>query len=160
MKNIIIYLPFTIVYLSLKSAILPTAPLPDITLLITFYIAYEKGGTSGVIISFLLGYVEDVFNGGIIGISSFSLVFIFAIVSMLKHKIEVTSVRVKIISTLMLSIVKTLITIIILHFKGIESSFLQFLPLIIITAAAASKFFSLFRWINRRTFSYAERKGV
>ena len=60
MKEFLIFLPLTILYLALKSALFPNVPAPDIPLIIIFYMASRKASIEGVLLAFVLGYVEDI----------------------------------------------------------------------------------------------------
>lgn len=77
MSDFIIFLPLTFLYLTLKSTLFSSLPVPDLPLLIVFYMAYRKPSIDGVVLAFLLGYIDDAFSGGIIGSTSFSLIVIY-----------------------------------------------------------------------------------
>lgn len=88
MKEFLIFLPLTILYLAVKSTIFPNFPLPDLPLLIVFYMAFKKPSVEGALLGFVLGYLDDAFNGGIVGTTSFSLVFIFLVMHFLAKKVQ------------------------------------------------------------------------
>src|SRR3989304_4815710 len=73
MREFLVFLPLTIAYFALKSTLFAGFPLPDIPLIIVFYMAYRKAAVAGVLSAFAFGYLDDAFSGGIIGTSSFAL---------------------------------------------------------------------------------------
>ncbi|HBG45507.1 MAG TPA: rod shape-determining protein MreD [Deltaproteobacteria bacterium] len=91
MKEFILFLPLTIAYLALKSTLFPGIPLPDVPLIIVFYMAYRKASAEGAISAFALGYLDDAFSGGIIGTSSFALIVIFLAVRYLAWIVQFTT---------------------------------------------------------------------
>ncbi len=95
MKEFLIFLPLTILYLALKSALFPNIPAPDIPLIIIFYMALLRASVEGVLLAFIIGYVEDTLNGWIIGSTSFSLVFIFLAVHLLAKRVHFSTPTMK-----------------------------------------------------------------
>ncbi len=91
MKEFLLFLPLTIIYLALKSTLFTAFPLPDIPLIMVFYLASRKASTEGALTAFVLGYLDDAFSGGIIGSSSFALVVIFLCVHLLSMLVQFTS---------------------------------------------------------------------
>jgi rod shape-determining protein MreD len=77
MKSLLVLFPLTILYLAVKSTLFAGVPVPEVTVLVVFYVAYTRNTLEGVFTAFILGYIEDIFNGGIIGSSSFALVLVF-----------------------------------------------------------------------------------
>lgn len=82
MREFLFFLPITVAYLALKSTLLPETPVPDMALLVVFYLAARRPSVDTAAFAFALGYIEDAFTGGIIGSSAFTLVVIFLAVSL------------------------------------------------------------------------------
>lgn len=95
MKDFLLFVPLTIVFLAFKSATMPTVPLPDLPLIITFYLAYKRPSLGAVFLCFVLGYVDDTLSGALTGVTSFSLVMVFMLVRLLARKVHFTSGPIK-----------------------------------------------------------------
>src|SRR4030067_1744150 len=91
MKEFLLFLPLTIIYLALKSTLFAAFPLPDSPLIMVFYLASRKAPSEGAFFAFVLGYLDDAFSGGILGTSSFALVFIFLSVLLLSKVVQFTT---------------------------------------------------------------------
>lgn len=88
MKEFLLFLPITAVYLALKSTLFPDFPFPDLPLIIVFFMAYRRPSLEGALLAFTLGYIDDAFNGGIIGSTSFALLFIFLAIHLFARKLH------------------------------------------------------------------------
>ncbi|MEE9614268.1 MAG: hypothetical protein V3W31_04850 [Thermodesulfobacteriota bacterium] len=99
MRDFLIFLPLTVVFLSVKSTLFPGLPLPDLPLVIVFHIAYARPSVHGVVLAFMLGYVDDVFSGAIIGSTSFSLLFFFIVVYVLSKKVHFSGAAAGVLGT-------------------------------------------------------------
>ena len=120
MKEFLIFLPLTILYLALKSALFPNVPAPDIPLIIIFYMASRKASIEGVLLAFVLGYVEDTLNGWIIGSTSFSLVIIFLTVHLLAQKVHFSTQSMKAGGAAFFTLVKGLTLYAIIRFVNYD----------------------------------------
>lgn len=123
MKNYLIFLPITIFYLSLKSTLASTLPLPEITVLITIFVAYEKSSLSGLILCFILGYIDDVFSSSVIGSSSFSLVLIYIIVHLLAKKVQLSTITIRAGIAASLTLLKMIIVWLVIRATGLPVPF-------------------------------------
>ncbi|MBI5599406.1 MAG: rod shape-determining protein MreD [Deltaproteobacteria bacterium] len=149
MKDFLIMLPMTVVYLSFKSVLAPAIPFPDITLLITIFIAYERPSVRGVALSFALGYIEDVFNGGIIGTSSFALVGIFTAVHMLSRRIHFSTASIEALSAAGLGLVKGFLVWFVLRLSDLNVPVIpQMLLGAFVTGLFAPVILSFFMWFS------------
>ncbi len=124
MKEFLIFLPLTILYLALKSALFPNVPAPDIPLLMIFYMASRRASIEGVLLAFILGYVEDTLNGWIIGSTSFSLVFIFFAVHLLAKKVHFSTPSMKAGGAAFFTLIKGLTLYAIIRFVNYNVPFL------------------------------------
>ncbi|MBI5562687.1 MAG: rod shape-determining protein MreD [Deltaproteobacteria bacterium] len=88
MKEIIIFFPIALLYAALKGTLFASIPLPDVPLLMVFYAAYRRPSVEGVLLAFVLGYMEDVLGGGIIGSASFALIAVFLAAHLLAKKVQ------------------------------------------------------------------------
>ncbi|VAV82395.1 hypothetical protein MNBD_DELTA01-896 [hydrothermal vent metagenome] len=150
MKNYIIFLPITIIYLSMKSTLASTLPLPELTVMITIFIAYEKSSLDGVILSFILGYIDDVFTGGVIGSSSFSLVLIYIIIHLLTQKVELSTVTSRAGVAAALTLLKMITVWVIIRATGLAVPFsFQILLTAIVTGLFAPVIIVVFLRLKR-----------
>ncbi|MBE9532123.1 MAG: rod shape-determining protein MreD [Proteobacteria bacterium] len=145
MKDSLIFLIISIVYLTFKSTILPTVPTPDIPLIIVFFMAYNGASIKGVILSFIIGYLDDVLNGSIIGTTSFTLVFIYAATHVLSQRMHFSNVSTKVFGCAVAALIKAVLSFIIWRSVSHEVSFFtQVLPTVFITALFAPFIISIF----------------
>ena len=91
MKEFLLFLPLTIIYLALKSTLFASFPLPDIPLIMVFYLASRKASVEGALFAFVLGYLDDAFSGSVIGASSFALVLIYLGTHLMSMLVEFTT---------------------------------------------------------------------
>ena len=144
MRNFFIFLPITVIYLSLRTTLLPHLPLPDITLLAVFYAATRRPSISTAFLAFTLGYVEDVFLGSIMGSASFGLVAAFMAAHVLARWVDFSSSLVRALTSLALSLIKGLSVYFILRFSGLEAGLLPVFAIAATTAIVTGAAFSLF----------------
>jgi len=120
MKNFIAYLVFALLFLVIENTLLhlffPTLLLPDIVLIMVFYLGFSDRSFSGVLTAFSLGYLADVFSAGVLGASSFTLVVVFVVTSILAKLISLNSMLVKIGGAIFMSILKGILTYIVFRF--------------------------------------------
>lgn len=109
MKDYLVYLPLTILYLVLKSTILPGAGLPDITLIIIFYMASKKASVDGAVFAFILGFIDDAFSGSVMGSASFCLVAVYIGTHLASRKVQFSTPSLKICGAFTASLVKSII---------------------------------------------------
>lgn len=149
MKDFLIFLPITFIYLIIKSTILPSVPIPDVPLLIVFYIACSRASVEGAILSFVMGYVEDTFTAGVFGSTSFSLVFVFLLVHLLSMKMHFNTQFVRAGAASALTVVKGLLSYLLLSLTAFEAPLGARLVLIaVITGVFAPPLLTAFAWIT------------
>lgn len=124
MKEFLIFLPLTILFLTIKSALFPNLPMPDLPLIIVFYMAYSKASVEGALMGFVLGYLDDAFNGGIIGSTSFALIFIFLTVHLTSKMMQFTTPGTRAIGAGIAALVKGALTYAVLRFTNVDVYFL------------------------------------
>ncbi len=78
MKDFFGFTFIVIIYLAFRTTVLPSVPIPDLPLIIVFFLSYKRPCLMGLVLAFFLGYTSDVLMGSIIGITSFTLVFVYA----------------------------------------------------------------------------------
>lgn len=124
MKEFLLFLPLTIVYLALKSTLFPAFPLPDIPLIMVFYMASRKASIEGALFAFVLGYLDDAFSGGIIGTSSFALIVIFVCVHLSSMLVQFTTPAARAAGAAGAALVKGAATYYVLRFANVDVYFL------------------------------------
>ncbi len=138
MKDFLIFLAITILYLSFTSTILPSVPTPDIPLIIVFFMAYNSASARGVVLSFIIGYLDDALNGSIMGTTSFTLVFIYAAGYLLSQRMHFSNLSSKVIGCGVASLLKGTLSYIIWRSVNQDVSFFSHvIPTMIITALFA-----------------------
>lgn len=118
MKTFLVYVVLVVIYLSIKSTLLANIPSPDLSLVIVFYIASQKASLEGPILGFVLGYIEDVFSGGIIGATSLSLVIIFIAVNMLSKRMSLNTALARMVGVGLMGIITGVLHYLILSFMN------------------------------------------
>ncbi|MFQ5354629.1 MAG: rod shape-determining protein MreD [Thermodesulfobacteriota bacterium] len=106
MRDYITLFVVAIFYLVLESTIMTSVPMPDVLLLIVFYIAARKPSTAGVLVCFALGYLEDILIGGVLGSTSFSFMAVFITVYLLTKKVHFNAPAVQALTALCLAAMK------------------------------------------------------
>lgn len=106
MRDYIALFLIAIAYLVVESTIMTTLPLPDVLLIMVFYTAVKRPSTTGVLVCFALGYLEDIFLGGILGSTSFAFMAVFLAVYLLSKKVHFTTPAVAAVTALVLAALK------------------------------------------------------
>ncbi|GMR04483.1 MAG: hypothetical protein BMS9Abin23_0381 [Thermodesulfobacteriota bacterium] len=145
MKDFLIYLLISTAYLVVKSTLFSTVPLPDITIIVAFYVAYTRPSIQGVILCFVIGYIEDVLGGGMLGSASFSLVSVFIAVYLLSRKMHFTTPAIRAGTAAALALLKGVILYLLISSvnENIYFSFRIFVEAVI-TGAFAPAVINLF----------------
>jgi len=156
MRDYITLFLVSILYLVIESTIITSVPLPDVLLLIVFYIAAKRPSATGVIVCFALGYLEDVLIGGVLGSTSFSFMAVFVTVYFLSKKVRFHSPPVRVISAFALASMKIFLIYAIM--SSINSDIgLSFVTLvqIILTAVFAPFVLNLFERLESLMSAHA-----
>jgi len=139
-----------IIYLIINAALLsffiPAFVIPDILVILIFYLGISHPSWKGALASFILGYFADVFSGGTIGVSSFSLTFVFFIIYIMSNKIDFNIPFVRMLWVCIAVILNAFLTYAILRIIGPEreiltSLFKLILPNALISGIASSLIF-------------------
>ena len=126
MKEFLLFLPITAVYLALKSTLFPDFPLPDLPLIIVFFMAYRRPSLEGALLGFVLGYMDDAFNGGIIGSTSFSLVFIFLVIHLFARKVSFSTPALRAGGVAVAMLIKGVLMYLVIRSANASASFFTF----------------------------------
>lgn len=150
MKGFLIYLILGTSFLTLNAAILhvisPYGILPDFILIMVFYLGFHRRSIEGVITSFFLGLIADTFSSGVVGTTSFGLVFIFAVTRLLSKKMDFNSMPIKIGGAFIMTLLKANLVYLVLRILlfNRDVSFYAFaVPAAIITAIISPVVFNL-----------------
>lgn len=145
-RDFIIFIPLSILYYSFKSTVLPSAPLPDLTLLIIIYVATRGVNIQGVLLAFILGYINDTFSGAVLGTSSFSFISVYALIHILSFRIQFVGAQIRAATAFSGELIRGALTLVILGSHGIEINFIStYLPTAIVTALFAPAILHLLR---------------
>lgn len=155
MKNFIVYLVFALLFLVIENTLLhlffPSLLIPDVILIMVFYLGFNNRSTLGVLTAFSLGYLTDVFSAGLIGVSSFTLVVVFTITFMLARLLSLNSMLIKIGGTIFMSILKGILTYLIFRFLNQNIPFYIIFPAAISTGITSPFIFALLKKVEKRT---------
>lgn len=161
MRESLVFLPATILYLALKSALFPKVPLPDLSLLVIFYLAYRKAGIDGALLAFVLGYIEDSFSAGVVGSSSFALLLIFILVHLGAKKVHFSTPFIRAAGAGTAALLKGAAIYSILRFSDYEPSFLWSVVFqAVVTGIFAPALFTLFTRLSDRISPHSFRDNV
>lgn len=152
MKSFVIYLVLALLFLvidnTLLHILLPSILIPDVILVMVFYLGFNNRSVSGALTAFSLGYLTDVFSAGVIGTSSFTLVFVFAATSLLAKLISLDNMLIKIGGTAFMSVVKGTLTYLVLRLLNQEIPFYIIFPTAIFTGIASPFVFNLLKRVE------------
>jgi rod shape-determining protein MreD len=155
MKNFIVYLVLALIFLVIENTLLvlflPSLLIPDFILIMVFYLGFSNRSISGMLSAFSLGYLTDVFSAGVIGSSSFTLVVVFVITSMLARLLNLNSMLIKIGGTIFMSILKGILTYIIFRFLNHDIPFYIIFPTAITTGIISPFIFTLLKKVGKKT---------
>ena len=152
-----IYLILGTSFLTLNAAILhvisPYGILPDFILIMVFYLGFHRISVEGVITSFSLGLIADTFSSGVVGTTSFGLVFVFAVTHLFSNKMDFNSMPIKIGGAFIMTLLKANLVYLILRILLFhrDVSFYAFaVPAAIITAAVSPLVFNLLDRVEKK----------
>ncbi len=123
MKELIAFIPISIVYLALRSTVLAGIPMPDAALIMVFFTASRGPSLEGLLMAFLLGYIEDAFTGGIIGSSSFALIIVYTAVHLASKKAHFSTPGIRAGGAAFFCLLKGLLIFAVLRSAGITAEF-------------------------------------
>ncbi len=157
MKDYLIFLPLTILYLVIKGTLFPTVPLPDVPLVIVLYVAYNKPSVEGALLAFIIGWLEDALTAGVFGSTSAALVVIFLALHLLSKRMQLSTPLTKAAMAGVFSLAKGGIIYAVLSFTDFDVPFLNYTIFqAIITAAFAPAIIVLIsrltRYLNPHSF--------
>lgn len=160
MKKTLIYFILAVLFLIIESTlaqtILPPLLIPDVILIMVFYLGFHRVSIEGALITFILGYLADAFAGGIIGLSSFTLLLIFILTSRLSKIVALNSLLIKIGGAAFMSILKGAATYIFLRFLNQEIPFYIIFPIAVSTAIVSPVVINILQKVE---FYFASTKG-
>lgn len=158
MKILTIYLVLAALFLIIESTILsilfPSLLIPDVILIMVFYLGFGNASIEGVLTIFALGYLSDIFSGGIIGLSSFTLLMVFIITTRLSKIISLNSMLIKVGGTIFISIIKGILTYTFLRFLNQEIPFYIIFPIAVSTGIVSPFIFALLNKIESYFIPY------
>jgi len=123
MKELIAFLPISIVYLAFRSTLFANIPAPDVTLIMVFFMASRGASLEGLLMAFIFGYIEDAFTGGVIGSSSFALIIVYITVHLASKKAHFSTPGIRAGGALFLSLLKNLLIYAALRSTGVRAEF-------------------------------------
>src|SRR6185436_8965930 len=80
---------------------------PDLLLIICVYLGLHQHSMFGVFGAFLLGYLQDAFSGGVIGLNAFGMCLVFTVVYITSRRLWVDNAISKVVVVFLASVLKT-----------------------------------------------------
>src|SRR3989338_1798652 len=155
MKNFIVYLVLALLFLVIENTLLiiffPSLLIPDVILIMVFYLGFRNRSISGMLTAFSLGYLSDVFSAGVIGASSFTLVVVFVITSMLARLLNLNSMLIKVGGAIFMSILKGVLTYFVFRFLNQDIPFYIIFPTAISTGIISPFIFTILKKVEKKT---------
>lgn len=154
---------YLIINTALLSVFIPALIIPDLLVILIFYLGISRPSWKGALASFILGYFADVFSGGTIGVSSFSLTVIFFIIYILSKKIDFNISLVRMLWVCIAVILNAFLTYATLRTIGPQREILLSFFKLILPNALISGIISpfIFHMMDRlETFLYPLRKII
>jgi rod shape-determining protein MreD len=112
---------------------------PDVLLIICVYLGLYQHTALGAVGAFLLGYLQDAFSGGVIGLNAFGMCIVFVTVYITSRRLWVDNVISKLVVVFMASTVKTAaILAVVAVFMSVEGLWRTILSYLLIDAALAA----------------------
>ncbi|MCK4846174.1 MAG: hypothetical protein KAS88_00780 [Deltaproteobacteria bacterium] len=159
MKDLLTYTALTIIYLSIKSTLAPNLPMPDMLILIAFHIATRRPSAVGALLVFSMGYMEEVFTGGVIGVSSFSMGVIYIGAYLVAHKADFAETKINAASAVVVTLLKAVIALILLRLVGVEAHiFPHIIPVALLTGLFAPLFTAVFERIDALLYGHPDKE--
>ncbi|MBI5234189.1 MAG: rod shape-determining protein MreD, partial [Deltaproteobacteria bacterium] len=75
--------------------------------LIVFYLASYRPTVESAAAAFIVGYLDDILSGGLIGAGAFSLVVTFAFIYIISRRVEFSNAPAKVLFTALASVINT-----------------------------------------------------
>jgi len=95
----------------LQTSVLPVVRIgretPDLLLIICVYLGLHQHTIPGAVGAFLLGYLQDAFSGGVIGLNAFGMCLVFTVVYLTSRRLWVDNALSKVVVVFLASMVKT-----------------------------------------------------
>lgn len=142
----------TIPALLVQTTILPLIAIgnatPDLLLIICVYLGLHLHSAVGAFGAFTLGYLQDAFSGGTIGLNAFAMCLVFTVVYMTSQRLWVDNAISKIVLVFLASVLKTsvILTLVALFVSvnGLGQSVLSYLvPEALLAAVFSPAVFAL-----------------
>jgi rod shape-determining protein MreD len=126
-----------------QTTVLPIARVgrgaPDLLLIICVYLGLHQHSVLGALGAFALGYLQDAFSGGIIGLNAFGMCLVFTVVYLTSRRLWVDNALSKVVVVFLASMVKTAaILALVAVFMSVEGLWRTILSYLLIDAALAA----------------------
>jgi len=108
-RAIALFVLIALLAVVVQTTVLPMTRLgrPDLLLIICVYLGLHQHSMFGVFGAFLLGYLQDAFSGGVIGLNAFGMCLVFAVVYLTSRRLWVDNAVSKVVVVFLASVVKT-----------------------------------------------------
>ncbi|MBI1815063.1 MAG: rod shape-determining protein MreD [Deltaproteobacteria bacterium] len=146
MRTVLIFGAATVAALVLQTTVWHWLPLggaiPDLLLILCVYLGLHQHTVGGALGAFFLGYAQDSFSGGAVGLNAFAMSLVFALVYLTSRHLWVDNAISKVVLVFLASVVKTMVVVgliaVFLSTAGIWSTLARHLMIEAAVAAALS----------------------
>ena len=111
MHGAILLMTTAVTALLLQTTLLPLTALgratPDLLLIICVYLGLHRHSVRGAFGAFVLGYLQDMFSGSVVGLNTFAMCLVFTLVYLTSRSLWVDNVLSKIVLVFLASVLKT-----------------------------------------------------
>ncbi len=111
MRSIALFTLIALFAVVLQTSVLPVVRIgretPDLLLIICVYLGLHQHTIPGAVGAFLLGYLQDAFSGGVIGLNAFGMCLVFTVVYLTSRRLWVDNALSKVVVVFLASMVKT-----------------------------------------------------
>lgn len=143
MRAIALFIVIALLAVVVQTTVLPIARLgretPDLLLIICVYLGLHQHSMFGAFGAFLLGYLQDAFSGGVIGLNAFGMCLVFTVVYVTSRRLWVDNAISKVVVVFMALMVKTAaILALVAVFMSVEGLWRTILSYLLIDATLAA----------------------
>jgi rod shape-determining protein MreD len=111
MRSTVHFAVIALIALLLQTTVLPLAAVsratPDLLLIMCVYLGLHQHTVAGAVIAFFLGYLQDIFSGGVTGLNAFGMCLVFTTVYLTSRRLWVDNAVSKIVLVFLASVLKT-----------------------------------------------------
>lgn len=143
MRAIALFSLIALLAVVLQTTVLPIARVgretPDLLLIICVYLGLHQHSIFGAVGAFLLGYLQDAFSGGVVGLNAFGMCLVFTVVYLTSRRLWVDNALSRVVVVFLASVIKTTAILgLVAVFMSVDNLWRTILSYLLIDAALAA----------------------